>query len=364
VTKSRFNSEANATGREGFVSSWVRFWFSPTDPIALHRLRFLFGIFFLASLLPLAGHENELLGLSGWFDQQAYADIAGLPEGSPFPVSWSIYYWCGTNSTLVSVAFWSSILAIALFTVGVCTRITSVLSWVGLTSFASNPAMAYDGDFLLTVPAMYLMIGYVLTGQRHTQSLSSRLLSPPTDWRPLLGRPAGESTPSIAVNLAVRLLQVHFAIVMVASGLHKLQVGEWWGGVAFWYPLYPPLETTADMLRRHLGDSTPFFTMLSVAAYATLGWQIGFPFFAWRPRWRPILIGGAALAWLGNAFLYRLPLFGPGIFIWSLSYLMPEEWRRVSGWIGRLPGLGWLEKEAWARMEEPGVLRPTETVAS
>ena len=51
-----------------------------------------------------------------------------------------------------------------------------------------------------------------------------------------------QSSPSIAANLTVRLVQVHFAIVLVVSGLHKLQFGDWWSGVAWWYPLNPPFE--------------------------------------------------------------------------------------------------------------------------
>jgi hypothetical protein len=346
----------------------VQFWFTPVDAIALHRIRFFFGIFFLASLLPFAGHQNDLLGLGGWFDQQAYGDIASLPEGSPFPISWSIYYLCGTSAILVDLVYWLSIVVLALFTLGILTRLTSVLTWVALASFTSNPAIAYDGDYLLTMPAFYLMMGYVLIGQRQAnQSLLSRVLGPGLMRTSNTNTSERDSGPveSVGANLALRLLQVHFAIVMLASGFHKLQIGEWWGGVAFWYPLYPPFETTADMVRRHATDATSFLTMLSVAGYATLAWQIGFACFAWRPRWRPILIGGAILAWLGNAFLYWLPLFGPGTFICCLSYLTPEEWQRLNGRVARIPGLGWLDRRATTSGEEPGVMRSkAEAVAS
>jgi hypothetical protein len=206
--------------------------------------------------------------------------------------------------------------------------------------------IAYDGDFLLTMPAFYLMIGYVLLGQRiKGLSLTSRLLGVAGTWpfsKSASFRIFGEHK-SIAANLAIRLLQVHFAIVMVTSGLHKLQIGDWWEGVPFWFPLHPPFETSEQELLRHASDAS-YFTILSAAAYATLAWQLAFPYFAWRPRWRPILLGGAAIAWLGNAFLYRLPLFGPGIFLCSLAYLTSEEWRRLTGWLGYLPGLGWLKQ--------------------
>src|SRR5205085_11354471 len=142
----------------------------------------------------------------------------------------------------------------------------------------------------------------------------------------------------------VRLLQVHFAIVVLMSAFHKLQVGDWWEGTALWYPLHRPFETSEDQFLRHLSDYRSYMTMLSFAGYATLAWQFAFPYFAWRPRWRPVLLGGAAVAWLGNGFVYRLPLFGPGIFICCLAYLTPEEWRRLSVGLGYLPGFGWLQQ--------------------
>src|SRR5262249_26391789 len=146
------------------------------------------------------------------------------------------------------------IAVIVLFTLGVWTRLTSVLTWVALASATANPIISYDGDFLLTMPAFYLMVGYLLIGQWHErQSWISRLLGPVRSWP--LGSSAANGKKSVAANLAVRLLQVHFAIVMLVSGLHKLQIGDWWEGVAFWYPLHLPFETSEDEFLRHTADA-------------------------------------------------------------------------------------------------------------
>jgi hypothetical protein len=147
------------------------------------------------------------------------------------------------------------------------------------------------------------------------------------------------SSLSVAANVATRLLQVHVAIVIVTSGLHKLQFGDWWAGVALWYPLYPPFVATVAEARAPMSGAISFLWFLSVAAYATLAWQIAFPTFAWKPAWRAILLGGAIVGWLGNAFLYELPIFGEAIFIGCLGYLTPAEWSRVFEQLGRLRGL-------------------------
>jgi hypothetical protein len=125
---------------------------------------------------------------------------------------------------------------------------------------------------------------------------------------------------------------------MVTSGLHKLQIADWWGGLALWYPLHPPFQTTAEGLKREAANASATLFGLSVLAYAVLAWQLCLPFFAWRSgrAWRVLLLGGAAIGWAGSVLLFKLPLFGPFVFIACLSYLRPEEWAPLTN------GLQWL----------------------
>src|SRR5262249_19462720 len=289
---------ASAGPIRAFVQAWIRFWFTPADPFGLHVLRVLAGILFLCWLLPFAGQVDALFGLQGWFDRQAYIEAAQIPEGPPQPIGWSILYLCGGNATLLNIMYWASITVLVLFTLGMGTRITSALSWAIVVSFTANPAIGYDADALLIILAFYLMIGYLLIGLRdRDQSRLAWLFGSPAHW--LLGTRAStpSAPPSVAANLALRLLQVNFAIVMVRSGLHNLQFGDWWSGAAFWYPLHPPFATPIEQARAHASNAAVYLTFLSVGAYATLAWQIAFPLFAWRPRWRFLSLGGAVFGW-------------------------------------------------------------------
>jgi hypothetical protein len=340
----------------GLVRSWVRFWFTPVDPAGLHVLRVLAGLLFLYWLLPFAGHREALCGLQGLIDRQAYGDLARLPDGMPPQLRWTALYFFGSDPTLLTWAYWLSAAVLVLFTFGIWTRLTGVLTWVIVASFTTSAAMEADADCLLGILAFYLMIGYVLLGQSSPGlSLAARLLG--TWTTPFRGRVASAEAagrqPSVAANLAVRLLQVHVALVVFVNGIHKLQFGDWWGGYALWFPLYPPFETTLAAAQAHVKDATSYMFLLSLAAYLTLAWQIGFPLFAWRPRWRPVLLGGAAVGWLGTAFLYRLPVFGPALFICCLSYLSPAEWDRLFALLGRVPGFRRLARRLPDAAEEP-----------
>ncbi len=332
--------------RESWLRSWTRFWFAPTDAVGLHVVRLLTGLLLLAWLLPSAGHVQELYGMRGWFDQQAYEELFKLEHQPPTrpgeeeenrnpmqPLGWSVLFQVGSNPLALTAVYWGSIAVLVLFTLGIWTRLTSVLTWVIVASFTTGPAISYDGDVLLVILSLYLMVGYLLLHQRTPgQSLAARLLgSSDTLFLGLRSRPR----PSIAANLALRLLQVHLAIVVVTSGLHKLQMGEWWAGVALWYPLHPAFETTVAQARSSISDPDAYLFFLSIGAYAALAWQLTFPLFAWRPRWRALLLGGAAVSWLGLIFIYRLPLLGPALFIGCLGFVSPEGWHRLFDAVAR-----------------------------
>lgn len=193
-------SLAVAPPSRGLIGSWVRFWFTPADPLGLHAVRVLAGLLFLTWLLTLVGHQEAFFSLEGWFDTRAFEEAANPAAGFPIRPRWSFLYLCGSDPVLVNLAYWGSLGILVLFTLGIWTRLTALLTWVIVVSFQMNPAIAFDGDVLLGILAFYLMIGYVLQGQG-------------ARGRPLLYRLLGggqsDRSPSHGANLALRLLQVH-----------------------------------------------------------------------------------------------------------------------------------------------------------
>jgi hypothetical protein len=328
----------------GFRQRWTDFWFTPLNPTGLHVLRVGCGLLFLLWLLPLSGHLDELFGLRGWFDVQAYREAGRMPGGPPVYLGWSILYLCGTDSTSLHVVYWLSILVLSAFTLGLATRITSVLTWVIVVSFTASPLASYDADFILIVLAFYLMIGYLLYGS-WSRSLSpvEKFLGPQDAFlfHPWLARRSEPLTApeqrSYAANLALRLVQVHFALIVVTAGFHKLQNGDWWAGVAYFFPLHPPATTTFDAIKTDRLWANVYLFFWSLIEYATLAWQLAFPFFAWRTgKLRFILLGGGVLGWIGSVLVLHLPLFGPIYLVGCLSYLTPEEWQRAAEWFSPL----------------------------
>ena len=326
----------------GLIASWVNFWFTPVDPVGLIALRVLACVLFLAWLLPFAGEPEAMFGLRRLVRRAGVPrHEARVPELPPHLFSyWSALYLCGSSAAALRLIYWLSVAVITLFALA-WTRLTAVLTWVAVVSFTANPATAYDADPLLRLLAFYLMLGYLFLGQGSSgQSFAARLLGTKTTF--LFGRAtpsAAGDRRSLAANLALRLLQVHFAIAMLANGLAKLQIKEWWNGLSFWFYFHPPYHETFEEVKAVAPYADTYFWFYSLAAYAVLAWQIGFPAFAWSRLGRPILLGGGVLALVTTVFFLPLPLLGPVIFIGCLSYLTPTEWHRLGSLLARLPGI-------------------------
>jgi hypothetical protein len=367
VSKSRLGPRPSLASPEpplpadtGLVAAWTRFWFAPTDPVGLHIVRLVAGLVFLAWLLPLAGNIDAFFGLGGYFDRKAFVEAAALPGGPPAPFTWSLLYLCGSNAALVTTVYWAAIAVLVLFTLGVWTPLTATLTWLVVGSFSASPALGADADSLLLILALYLMIGYVLRGLSLDKLGLGYVLLRWGDRSTLLlgGRTCVEpQLSSRAANFALRLLQVHLAILVLVSGLHKLQFGDWWAGSSLWYPLHPLMELTRTSAGTPEQVSTSLW-FLGLAGYGVLAWQIGFPFFAWRQRWRIVLLGGAVLGWLGCALIYREPVFGPALLVSSLSYVAAPEWQRLLGRLTLVPGLRRLTPQL-AAAPEPLVTQGT-----
>lgn len=331
----------------GWKAAWLHFWFAPSDPIGLHVLRVLTAGLILAWLLPLAGHVDEFLGLGGWIDAQAYQELSPQPDdpGMVDPRGWSLVFLFGEQAMLLHACYWGVIGAAALFLLGFFVRPLSVVMWLAAASFSANPVIEIDTDVYLRIATFYLMVGYVFLGWQVPRVGWLRRLLTPWDYS-LLQRPSPESAGSPAATVAVRLWQIHFALLIVVSGLHKLQLPEWWTGLALWYVLNPPGRVTVESLAAWGG---PRFTLnisfISLAVYAVLAWQILFPAFAWRRGWgRWLLLGGAGVGGFGLMLLYPIPLLGPAFFVACLGFVVHDQgprWREllVGLWslLGRSP---------------------------
>jgi hypothetical protein len=118
----------------------------------------------------------------------------------------------------------------------------------------------------------------------------------------------------------------------VASCLHKLQLSDWWSGVAFWYPLHPPFETKHAEYHKAAEHIMSLLFFYSLVEYLFLAWQLTFPLWAWRRGrfFRLLLVGGGVIGFLGCVWIYQMPAVGAFYLVGSLAFLTADEWHRLA----------------------------------
>ena len=212
---------------------WNRFWFTPADPTTLGSVRLATGLMLLyvhgVYTLDLAA----LAGPYGW----VRPEVVGTSPRAPFdptyltllPEGWPLYLVHGLG-----------LLVLALFTVGLFTRVTSILSLIVVLAYINrNGAMLFGLDQITAMLTLYLAI----SPSGAAVSLD-RMRVRCRDWRRQLtfrpmSEPPEEDRSSVGANLAIRLIQVHMCLIYFCAGLSKHGVA-WWDGTA-------PLASVGDL---------------------------------------------------------------------------------------------------------------------
>ncbi len=374
----RVNAEPNLLTR--MARAWERFFFTPADPTPLAVIR-IFG-----GLLILSVHLAYCFDLRTFFAADAMIDLATINDfrqnkpnvGHPFdwpaefakdeaPLTpeevayarkwdmnpyllrknlaakggwtWSLWYHV-TDPTWIAILHGGILLVMACLTVGFCTRIAAVLSWLAILSYMNRmPTSLFGMDAIMSLVMLYIMIGpsgAVLSVDHWLARRRARRSGNVAD--PAL---APTPAPLVSANLALRLFQVHLCIIYFASGSSKLQGHTWWLGTAVWgtmanyefSPMYNPLylESLRFLARRRwlwelfITGSTAF----------TLAFELGFPFLVWLRSWRWVMLAAAAGLHLGIAFFMGLVGFSAVMLVAVLSFIPAEAYHQGFAWARR-----------------------------
>src|SRR5262249_17839127 len=248
---------------------------------------------------------------------------------------WSAWFHVTDRGTMVVVHV-LFLVSILLFTIGFCTRITSVLTWLAVLSYIQRAATTLYGlATMMNILVIYLMIGpsgaalsvdrLIVKGWARIQAFRTR--QPP----PVLGPTA----PLTSATFATRLIQVHLCIIYLAAGLSKLQGSTWWNGTAMWNtlanyeftPMHLAIYTNGmAFLARHRCLWEVVMTSMNIF---TLVVEIGFPFLVWQRRLRWPFVCLAILMHTGIGIFMGLTSFQMMMMAMLLSFVPPETVQRL-----------------------------------
>jgi len=378
------------------VRAWSRFWFTPGDPTILGMIRICCGLVVFYVHLAYSYDLQAFFGKDAWLSLERVneARLMTPPEGPayrnrtpwvgpptrwepfvPLPYSndeerqfierwgahpnqvmawgqplWSIWYHV-TDPTWMWVVHGCILAIMFLFTIGFCTRVTSVLTWAGMLSYIQRaPTSLFGMDTIMIVVVLYLMIG-PSGAALSVDRLISRYWATYQARRKQLPAPKyGPPAPQVSANLALRLLQIHLCIIYAASGLSKLQGASWWSGMAVWGTManyeFSPMQLQIYMAFLHFICQHRWLWELVTTggSYFTLAFEIGFAFLIWNPRLRGTMVLSAVLLHTGIALFMGLVTFSLMMLIAVLAFVPVAAVRELLGRLGRgsaaCPGKG------------------------
>ncbi len=135
----------NAAGR-----GWDAFFFAPADPTALGLIRIAAGLLAFWSLLVFGLDLHDYFGPDGW------AELSAIRAGQR-PMVWSLWFMVPDGGLRLA---WAGCLAIlALWTLGLFSRWTAILSWLIVVSTVRRlPVALFGFDQVLSPLCLYLAV--------------------------------------------------------------------------------------------------------------------------------------------------------------------------------------------------------------
>ncbi len=304
----------------GFGGWWTRFWFTPSDAIVLSLVRVLTGLVALWWYLTLLPDLQSWFGPDGIFSVDLALQIRNQSD-SRFAFSLLDYV---NSASQLWVVYGLGVAAIGLMVVGLFSRITTIASLIFVLSFIHRaPMLARPVDEILPLLMFYLCLGP--SGANF--SIDARLRR-----RKANGPAAGAANVvySSWATLAVRLMQVHLALIYGAMVIAQLQGAAWWQGTAVWWLMARPESRLVDVTGlAHMGLA--FEYLVNFLTHAMVLYELCFVFLIWNPLARPILLVVGAFVWLGLALIGGSVSFAVIMFVATLAFLSPQTLRNCCG---------------------------------
>jgi hypothetical protein len=289
------------------LAEWNRFWFTPSDPATLGLIRILAGSMLFYTHLVWSFDLESFFGSQGWLSPAAIGQLSGRSG------AWTYFDWIHSTTGLW-IAHIAALVVFALLTIGLFSRVMSVLAFFITVSYANRVPLAWFGlDDINALLATYLMVGPCGAAYSLDRWLTRCRTGEP---RPV--------EPSTGANLAIRLMQVHMCIVYLFSAMGKLEGASWWGGQAIWLSVgnleYQSLDMT--WLANHR-------LLINALTHITVFWELSYCVLVWPRLLRPLVIAMAVFVHLGIALALGMPTFGLVMLIGNAAFISPALVRRM-----------------------------------
>jgi hypothetical protein len=290
---------------EAIGLGWNRFWFTPIDPLPLAVLRIGTGLITLLHLLSFNSDLTRWFAANGILPTAVIRNLDAIANSRGYDYSFLFYVQTPTELWIVhSVAI---VIALA-FTVGLLTRVTSVLTLLVVLNY-SHRAPMLTGQL---EPVLSMLLFYLCFGPAGARLSVDSFLLPKLGWL--------MPERSVAAGVVIRLIQVHGAAFYAMFGLTKLFGEAWWSGDAIWLVLAQTHSRPLDL--SWLRD---YPRILNAWAHAIVAYELLFPVLIWNRYARPLLLAIGVFVWLSIGLITGLVPYALAMLVVNRAFVPVED---------------------------------------
>ena len=285
--------------------AWERFFFQPQSPLPLGLFRIFYGLCVCVTLLLLHSEWLDWYGIHAWISRST---MAYVEPG----VRLNLFQWMPQSNDWIAAFFWVFLAFAILLTVGLWTRVSSVVVFLCLASIDQrNLFITNGGDTFLRVMGFFLMFAPAQAALSLDRLLAIR-------------KGVGLRTDVPKAPCAQRMMQLQLSWLYLTSFLWKLKGSTWRNGTALYYVLHlhqiqrfpVPLWLQQPMILKF----GCWFALLLELSLATLLWLRKFRY--------PLLLLGV-LFHLALEYTLNLPIVQWDILSAYILFVDPDDLRRV-----------------------------------
>jgi vitamin K-dependent gamma-carboxylase-like protein len=285
--------------------AWERFFFEPQSPTPMGLFRILYGTCVTMTLILL--HSEWL----DWFGVHSWVTLSTMARVEP-GVRLNLFTVMPQSDSWIAAFFWIFLGFAILLTIGLWTRLSSIVVFICLASIQQrNLYILHGGDVFLRVSGFFLMfapagaafsIDRLIRVRRKREGIE---IEPRAPW-------------------AQRMIQFELALLYFASFLWKIKGAPWLDGTALFYVFQ------IHALRRFpLPGWTQQLWVLKFLTWYTLALEFSLGVLIWfRPLRYPLLVLGLLLH-LGIEYSLNIPMFEWDVLTAYVLFIDPADLQRM-----------------------------------
>jgi hypothetical protein len=281
--------------------AWDSFFFGLQSPLPIALFRILHGLCVSMTLILLHSDWLSWFGVHAWVSEETMKIIEPGPRINLFTL-------LPQNDSWIMGFFWFSLGFAILLTIGLWTRISSIVVFLCVVSIQQRALLiTHGGDKFLRVAGFFLMFapaGAALSLDRVIRvrnGREGRTVEPRAPW-------------------AQRMIQFQLALLYFTSFWWKLKGHTWLDGTALYYAMH-----LHEVRRFPLPSWLQNAPILKLGSWLTLALEFSLGTLIWFKPLRYYLLVSGLLFHLSLEYAFNLPMFQWDILAAYVLFIEPQD---------------------------------------